>query len=108
LAEGIAFSPDGQSLYVANGGEQELTAYRLDGNKLVLVGSPVRLPAIPPQCAAACPEPGAWDAQFGKGGAASAVPQSDVRSKSATGQDEPDAPARLDIPNRLARGDPRD
>ncbi len=47
LAEGIAFSPDGQFLYVANLGEQELAAYRLDGDKLVPVGSPLKLPGHP-------------------------------------------------------------
>ena len=47
LAEGIAFSPDGQFLYVANLGEQELAAYRLDGDKLVQVGSPIKLPGHP-------------------------------------------------------------
>jgi DNA-binding beta-propeller fold protein YncE len=47
LAEGIAFSPDGQFLYVANLGEQELAAYRLDGDKLVQVGSPLKLPGHP-------------------------------------------------------------
>ena len=39
LAEGIAFSPDGQFLYVANFGEQELATYRLEGDKLLPVGA---------------------------------------------------------------------
>jgi DNA-binding beta-propeller fold protein YncE len=47
LAEGIAFSPDGQFLYIANLGEQELATYRLDGDKLVPVGSPLKLPGHP-------------------------------------------------------------
>ena len=47
LAEGIAFSPDGQFLYIANLGEQELTAYQLADNKLVPVGSPLKLPGHP-------------------------------------------------------------
>jgi DNA-binding beta-propeller fold protein YncE len=47
LAEGIAFSPDGQFLYVANFGEQELATYRLDGENLVPVGSPLKLPGHP-------------------------------------------------------------
>jgi DNA-binding beta-propeller fold protein YncE len=47
LAEGIAFSPDGQFLYVANLGEQELATYRLDGDKLMPVGSPLKLPGHP-------------------------------------------------------------
>jgi len=47
LAEGIAFSPDGQFLYIANLGEQELAAYRLADNKLVPVGSPLKLPGHP-------------------------------------------------------------
>lgn len=47
LAEGIAFSPDGQFVYIANLGEQELAAYRLDGNKLVSAGPPLKLPGHP-------------------------------------------------------------
>jgi len=47
LAEGVAFSPDGQFLYIANLGEQELTAYQLADNKLVPVGSPLKLPGHP-------------------------------------------------------------
>ena len=47
LAEGIAFSPDGQFLYIANLGEQELAAYRLADNQLVPVGSPLKLPGHP-------------------------------------------------------------
>jgi DNA-binding beta-propeller fold protein YncE len=47
LAEGIAFSPDGQFLYVANLGEQELAAYRLEGDELLPVGSSLKLPGHP-------------------------------------------------------------
>jgi len=47
LAEGIAFSPDSRNLYVANWGEQNLSTYRLDDNKLVLVGTPLKLPGHP-------------------------------------------------------------
>jgi DNA-binding beta-propeller fold protein YncE len=47
LAEGITFSPDGQFLYVANWGEQELATFRLRGNKLTPVGSPLKLPGHP-------------------------------------------------------------
>jgi len=47
LAEGIAFSPDGRFLYIANGGEQELATFRGDGNKLVAVGPPLKLPGHP-------------------------------------------------------------
>jgi len=47
LAEGIAFSPDGQFLYVANLGEQELATYQLADNKLVPVGLPLKLPGHP-------------------------------------------------------------
>jgi DNA-binding beta-propeller fold protein YncE len=47
LAEGIAFSPDGRFLFVANWGEQDLVTYRLDGDKLVAVGAPLKLPGHP-------------------------------------------------------------
>ena len=47
LAEGIAFSPDGQYVYVANWGEQNLVTYRLDDDKLVAVGTPLALPGHP-------------------------------------------------------------
>jgi DNA-binding beta-propeller fold protein YncE len=47
LAEGIAFSPDGRYVYVANWGEQDLVTYRLDGDKLVAVGTPLKLPGHP-------------------------------------------------------------
>jgi DNA-binding beta-propeller fold protein YncE len=47
LAEGIAFSADGRFLYVANWGEQNLVTYRLDGDKLVAVGTPLKLPGHP-------------------------------------------------------------
>jgi YVTN family beta-propeller protein len=47
LAEGIAFSPDGQNLYVANWGEQDLNTYRLDADKLISVGTPLKLPGHP-------------------------------------------------------------
>jgi DNA-binding beta-propeller fold protein YncE len=47
LAEGIAFSPDGRFLYVANWGEQNLVTYRLEGDKLVAVGTSLKLPGHP-------------------------------------------------------------
>ena len=47
LAEGIAFSADGRNLYVANWGEQNLSTYRIDDNKLVAVGTPLKLPGHP-------------------------------------------------------------
>jgi DNA-binding beta-propeller fold protein YncE len=47
LAEGIAFSPDGRYVYVANWGEQDLVTYRLEGDKLVAVGTPLKLPGHP-------------------------------------------------------------
>jgi len=47
LAEGIAFSPDGGYVYVANWGEQDLVTYRLEGDKLVAVGTPLKLPGHP-------------------------------------------------------------
>jgi len=47
LSEGIAFSPDGRYLYVANWGEQNLIVFRLEGDKLVAVGTPLKLPGHP-------------------------------------------------------------
>jgi DNA-binding beta-propeller fold protein YncE len=47
LSEGIAFSPDGRFVYVANWGEQNLVPYRLEGDKLVAVGTPLKLPGHP-------------------------------------------------------------
>ena len=47
LVEGIAFSPDGRYVYVANWGEQNLTTYQVDGDKLVVVGTPLALPGHP-------------------------------------------------------------
>jgi len=44
LSEGIAFSPDGRFLYIGNLGEQELATFRLARNRLVPVGSPLKLP----------------------------------------------------------------
>jgi DNA-binding beta-propeller fold protein YncE len=46
LAEGIAFSPDGRFLYVANNGDSDLSVLRIVGNKLVAVGS-LKLPGHP-------------------------------------------------------------
>jgi DNA-binding beta-propeller fold protein YncE len=47
LVEGIAFSPDGRYVYVGNWGEQNLSAYQIDGDKLVAVGTPLTLPGHP-------------------------------------------------------------
>ncbi len=47
LAEGVSFSPDGRYVYVTGWNEQELTTYRLDGDKLISVGSPLKLPGHP-------------------------------------------------------------
>jgi DNA-binding beta-propeller fold protein YncE len=47
LTEGLAFSPDGRYLYVANWGEQNLVTYRLQGDKLEPVGTPLKLPGHP-------------------------------------------------------------
>jgi DNA-binding beta-propeller fold protein YncE len=47
LSEGIAYSPDGQFLYVANLGGQELNTFRIDDKKLVPTGSPLKLPGHP-------------------------------------------------------------
>jgi DNA-binding beta-propeller fold protein YncE len=47
LSEGIAFSTDGRFVYVANWGEQNLVPYRLEGDKLVAVGTPLKLPGHP-------------------------------------------------------------
>ena len=46
LAEGIAFSPDGRFVYVANDLDSDLTVLRLEGNKLVRTGS-LKLPGHP-------------------------------------------------------------
>jgi DNA-binding beta-propeller fold protein YncE len=46
LAEGIAFSPDGHFVYIANDLDSDLTVLRLKGNKLVPVGS-LKLPGHP-------------------------------------------------------------
>jgi DNA-binding beta-propeller fold protein YncE len=46
LAEGVAFSPDGRFLYVANNGDSDLSVLRLVGNKLVSAGS-LKLPGHP-------------------------------------------------------------
>jgi DNA-binding beta-propeller fold protein YncE len=47
LSEGIAFSPDGRFVYVGSWGEQELVTLRLLGNRLMPVGSPLKLPGHP-------------------------------------------------------------
>jgi DNA-binding beta-propeller fold protein YncE len=47
LAQGIAFSPDGQFVYIANGVEQNLVTFRIAGTKLVPEGSPLELPGHP-------------------------------------------------------------
>jgi DNA-binding beta-propeller fold protein YncE len=46
LAEGIAFSPDGRFVYVANYLDSDVTVLRLQGNKLVRVGA-LKLPGHP-------------------------------------------------------------
>ena len=46
LAEGIAFSPDGRFVYIANDIDSDLTVLRLEGNKLVPAGS-LKLPGHP-------------------------------------------------------------
>ena len=46
LAEGIAFSPDGRFVYIANDLDSDLTVLQLKGNKLVPVGS-LKLPGHP-------------------------------------------------------------
>jgi DNA-binding beta-propeller fold protein YncE len=46
LAEGVAFSPDGQYLYVGNFLDSDVTVLRLDGDRLVKVGA-LMLPGHP-------------------------------------------------------------
>ena len=46
LAEGIAFSPDGKFLYVANFLDSDITILRLQGDKLKTVGR-LQLPGHP-------------------------------------------------------------
>jgi DNA-binding beta-propeller fold protein YncE len=46
LAEGVAFSPDGHFVYIANDFDSDLTVLRLKGNKLVPAGS-LKLPGHP-------------------------------------------------------------
>jgi len=46
LAEGVAFSPDGKYLYVGNFLDSDMDILRLDGNRLVKVGS-LKLPGHP-------------------------------------------------------------
>ncbi|MDX2019752.1 MAG: YncE family protein [Deltaproteobacteria bacterium] len=47
LAEGIAFSPDGEYLYVGNFSDQSLTVLRISENKLVAIGQPLALGCRP-------------------------------------------------------------
>jgi DNA-binding beta-propeller fold protein YncE len=47
LAEGIAFNPDGKYVYITDWGKQDLGVYRITGNRLVPVGSSLKLPGHP-------------------------------------------------------------
>ena len=47
LAEGVSFSADGRFVYIAGWDEQELVTYRIEGDKLTPVGSPLKLPGHP-------------------------------------------------------------
>jgi DNA-binding beta-propeller fold protein YncE len=47
LSEGVAFSPDGSYVYIANWGEQNVVPYRITGDKLVEAGTPLKLPGHP-------------------------------------------------------------
>jgi hypothetical protein len=47
LGRGNCLQSRRQFLYIANLGEQELATYRLAGDKLVPVGSPLKLPGHP-------------------------------------------------------------
>jgi len=58
LSEVIAFSPEGRFVYIGTWGEQNLVTLRLEGDKLVPVGTPLKLPGHRCRCAAA--RPNAW------------------------------------------------
>jgi DNA-binding beta-propeller fold protein YncE len=47
LAEGIAFSPDGEYLYVANFSDSDLQVYRVEGDNLRDTGKVLKLPGHP-------------------------------------------------------------
>ncbi len=54
LAEGVAFSPDGQYLYVGNFLDSDMTVLQLKGDRLVKVGT-LKLPGHPASLRAATP-----------------------------------------------------
>ena len=47
LPEGVAFNPRGDYVYIGNYIDQNLQTFRIDGGKLVEVGSPMKLPGQP-------------------------------------------------------------
>lgn len=47
LAEGVAFSPDGKYLYVANFNDNDVQIYRVTGDKVVDTGKTLKLPGHP-------------------------------------------------------------
>ena len=47
LAEGVAFSPEGKYLYVANFSDSNLQVYKVDDSKVVDTGKVLKLPGHP-------------------------------------------------------------
>ncbi|MBV8449952.1 MAG: YncE family protein [Hyphomicrobiales bacterium] len=55
LAEGVAFSPDGKYLYVANFNDDNLQIYKVTGDKVVDTGKVLKLPGHPASMRSSAP-----------------------------------------------------